>query len=902
MRSVRVVCAAALAALGLAAGTKSVSLAGEWRFRLDAENSGHQMNWQVQRFEGELMFLPGSTDQAGYGLKTSGPARGWLSRPYIYTGAAWYQRDVVVPDAWRGKRVTLFLERPHWQTEVWVDGESFGMQNSLATPHVYDLSGALRPGKHRITLCVDNTYKIPVGIHAHSVADHTQTNWNGVVGRLELRAQDPVWIDSVKISPLVRQKSIRVEATVRNATGNPARGEIRAMIPGMAPVTTAVSVPGVQQTIEFTLPLAGTARLWDEYEPALYDLNLTLTTGSYRDEWTASIGLREIATRGKQFVLNGRPVFLRGTLECNIFPLTGYPPMTEEGWDRLFRIAKSYGLNHFRFHSWCPPEAAFRAADRAGFMLHVELPVWNQIVGKDQALDDFMIAEAHRMLAAYGNHPSFTMLCLGNELNGDWKFMDDLVKELKLADNRRLYTFSSDCYRKVPGPTSDYFVTHHSEIGPVRIHGARFTATAGGTDYDFSDHVAAVNVPLVAHELGQWVTYPNYEEISRYNGVLKPRNLEAFRAQLEDRGMADQAKDFQLASGRFSWLVYKEDIETALRTRNFGGVQLLQLQDFPGQGEALIGLLDSFWESKGLLEPRQMRAFFNQTVPLLRFSKFVWTTKEVFTAKAQLAHYGKNALNGTAEWTARDGDKVAGSGKLTVTDVAPGQVADLGEIRLPLSGISRATKLRLTLGMTGSEPPNSWDIWVYPNGPARAAPPDVLVTTALDEAARKKLADGGNVLLLASRAKANTMKMAFLPVFWSLSWFKEQAGTMGILCDPSHPALADFPTDMHSNWQWWELTENAPVFVLDDTAPGFRPIIQVIDDYHRNHKLGAVFEAKVGKGKLLVSSFDIESDLDKRPVARQLRLSLLNYAGSSRFAPAQEMDAALLQHLLNGKE
>jgi hypothetical protein len=902
MRSVNVVCAAALAALALAAGTKSISLAGEWRFRLDAENSGHQMNWQSHRFEGELMFLPGSTDQAGFGLKTSGAARGWLSRPYIYTGAAWYQRDVVVPDAWRGKRVTLFLERPHWQTEVWVDGEAFGMQNSLATPHVYDLSAALGPGRHRITVCVDNTYKIPVGIHAHSVADHTQTNWNGVVGRIELRAQDPVWIEEVKVSPLVREKSIRVEATVRNSTGKPAAGEIRATIPGVAPVAAVVSIPGERQRIEFTLPLAQSANLWDEYEPALYDLNLTLTAGSYQDEWTASIGLRDIAARGKQFVLNGRPVFLRGTLECSIFPLTGYPPMTEEGWDRLFRIAKAYGLNHFRFHSWCPPEAAFRAADRAGFMLQVELPVWNQIVGKDQALDDFMIAEAHRMLAAYGNHPSFTMLCLGNELNGDWKFMDDLVQDLKLADNRRLYTFSSDCYRKVPGQTSDYFVTHHSEIGPVRIHGARFTATAGGTDYDFSAHVAAIDVPLVAHELGQWVTYPNYEEIGRYTGVLKPRNLEAFRAQLEERGMADQGKDFQLASGRFSWLVYKEDIETALRTRNFGGVQLLQLQDFPGQGEALIGLLDSFWESKGLLEPGQMRAFFNQTVPLLRFSKFVWTTNEVFSAKAQLAHYGKNALSGIAEWTARDGGNVVGSGKLNATNIAPGQVADLGEIRLPLTGFSRATKLRLTLGMTGAEPPNSWEIWVYPNAPARLAPENVLVTRVLDEAARKKLADGGNVLLLASGAKTNTIKMAFLPVFWSLSWFKEQAGTMGILCDPSHPALADFPTGMHSNWQWWELTENAPVFVLDDTAPGFRPIIQVIDDYHRNHKLGAVFETKAGTGKLLVSSFDIESQLDKRPVARQLRQSLLNYASSSRFAPAQEIDAAVLQRLLNGKE
>jgi hypothetical protein len=345
--------------------------------------------------------------------------------------------------------------------------------------------------------------------------------------------------------------------------------------------------------------------------------------------------------------------------------------------------------------------------------------------------------------------------------------------------------------------------------------------------------------------------------------------------------------------------VYKEDIETALRTRNFGGVQLLQLEDFPGQGEALIGLLDSFWESKGLLEPEQMRAFFGQTVPLLRFSKFVWTNNETFTAKAQIAHYGKTTLNGTAAWTARDGDRVVASGKFSAANGAPGQVADLGEIRFPLSGISQASKIHLTFGLT--ETPNSWDIWVYPHTAAKAVPSGVLVTSSLDSAAKQKLGAGGSVFLLANRVSTNTMKMSFLPVFWSLSWFKEQAGTMGILCDPSHPALAGFPTDAHSNWQWWELTENVPVFVLDGTPAGFRPIIQVIDDYHRNHKLGAVFEAKVGEGKLLVSSFDIESALDKRPVARQLRQSLFDYVSGPRFAPTQNLEMAFVERLMAGR-
>ena len=905
------------AVFGLAAQTQALPLAGEWRIRLDVDDAGHRMNWPDQRFEGAVMFLPGSTDQAGYGVKTQGPGKGWLSRPYVYTGPAWYQRDVVIPELWRRKRLTLFLERAHWQTEVWVDGKSFGMENSPSTPHVYDLTSGLTPGRHSVTICVDNTYRIAIGTDGFSISDDTQTNWNGIVGRIELRAQDPIWIESARISTLLAQKAIRVEAAVRNSTGKTMSGELTASVPGLTSerVITPLSVSGGEQKVEFTVPLGSRVKFWDEFEPAVYELNLALAVGPYRSDWRADFGLRDMSTRNKQFLLNGRPVFLRGTVECAIFPLTAYAPMTEEAWDREFRIARSYGLNYFRFHSWTPPEAAFRAADRAGFMLEVELPVWNPKIsmGNDKVLTDFMEAEARRILAAYGNHPSFTMFCLGNEPSGDFSFLDKMLGELKQIDKRRLYTFSDDDTGKVPGETSDYLATQITKMGPIRIHDfrgkGRFAAEPGGTDYDFSKHVEIIPVPLIAHELGQWVTYPSYEEIGKYTGVLKPRNLERFKEQFESRSMGDQAKDFQLASGRFSWLVYKEDLETTLRTPNFGGTQVLQLNDFPGEGEALIGLLDSFFDSKGILTPQEFREFFSETVPLLRFSKFVWTAGETFTARAQLAHYGKERLvRAVAEWTARDGNgHLLGSGKLPPANIDVGTVASLGDLKLPLSSIIRATKIRITLRLAGTERRNHWDIWAYPDSRQEPAPADVLITTSLDEAASRKLAGGGKVLLLWPPGKVgeNTLNMEFLPVFWSVIWFKNQARsstTMGILCDPSHPALADFPTDSHSNWQWWELTQAARALILDDTAPGFRPIVQVIDDFHRNHKLGAVFEASVGKGKILVSSLDLVSDLDKRPVARQLKRSLLEYMSSPRFAPANEMEAGLLQSLLELKQ
>lgn len=901
----------------LAAQTSVIPLSGTWRFRLDAEKSGAPLAWQEERILSELqrrwqegglhdepIFLPGSTDQAGIGLRTSGPARGWLSRPYIYEGPAWYQRDVVIPGTWKNKRIVLFLERPHWETQVWIDGKPFGMQNSLVAAHVYDLGTGVGVGRHTITIRVDNTYKIDVGRNAHSVTEHTQTNWNGIVGRIELRATDPVWVERAWIETNFSAKTAKVVARLGNATGKRLTADVTAGLAGTEGAHAGVDIEGQEATVELLVPL-GAMKPWDEYEGNVGTMAVQVKAGPYRDEWRGSFGLREFSTRNRQFVLNGRPVFLRGTLECNIFPLTGYPPTDVESWARLFRIARSYGLNHFRFHSWCPPEAAFQAADEAGFLLHVELPVWNRTFGQDPAVPAFMREEGRRMQEAYGNHPSFTMLCLGNEMKGDYALMDQIVSELKARDHRRLYAHSTDYERFVPGPSSDYYVSMKTERGTLRIHGPRFNKDGGGADLDFSRYVEHIAVPTVVHELGDWVTYPDYSEISKYTGVLKPRNLEAFRATAEARGMADQSRAFQLASGKFAWLLYKEDIETALRTPNFGGIQLLQLQDFPGQGEALIGLLDSFWQSKGILAPEEVRGFLSETVPLARFAKFVWTNDEAFSAKLQLAHYGKTDLNGAVlEWRITSNLEAIASGTTPAADVATGTVVTLGEVKTALHQFGKAAQLRLEVKLAGAATRNTWDFWVYPKRSAAPESGGVLVTRTFDAAAKRKLEQGGKVMVLwpAKVRSASTLPMRFLPTFWSLSWFPKQPGTLGILCDPSHPALKDFPTDFHSNFQWWELTEGAQAFVLDDAPSDFRPLIQVIDDYHRNHKLGAVFETSVGSGKLLVSSLDLESNLEKRPVARQLLGSLLNYMNSAKFSPSSQLDSGTIRRLFGGQE
>lgn len=913
-------------ALGLqatAADKATLPLAGTWAFRLDAEDQGVVQQWFATQLSDKTQ-LPGSTDEHGFGTPVTEREPHWLNRRYKYAGPAWYQREVTIPQAWQGKRIVLRLERCHWETRVWVDETPAGMQDSLCTPHEYDLSGQLTPGTHRLTIRVDNRVKINVGKDAHSVADHTQTNWNGIVGRLELVATDRIWIKDLQVYPTLSTKTVQVRVTIGNVTGQtmqghlqfsvgagPCRLEIGAARPGSEIVSTRWEgdLLDRETVVNVELKLGDDVRLWDEFSPALYELTASLSgqrqAESYAHQKAIIFGMREFGTQGTQFAINGRPTFLRGTLECCIFPLTGYPPTDVAHWTRILRVAKAHGLNHLRFHSWCPPEAAFEAADREGVYLQVETPVWT-VLGSDPVVDAFIHAEGDRILQAYGNHPSFCMLCVGNEPSGKNrdKFLTEIITAWKAKDSRRVYTGTSGWPEL---PVNEYHVLM-SRKGPLRAHvwGAglksRLNALPPCTTADYRDAMAGCEVPIVSHEIGQWCVYPDFKEIAKYTGVLRAGNFEIFRDSLREHHMLDQAEAFLMASGTLQAMLYKEEVEAALRTPGFGGFQLLDLHDFPGQGTALVGVLDPFWDSKGYITADEFHRFCAETVPLARMTKRTWTTAERFAADVEIAHFGPAPLeNAQPTWSLCYADgRQAAAGRLPAKTIPLGNCIPLGRIDTSLASFSAPAKLVLTVGLEGTTYTNSWDLWVYPADLKPAVPADLIVAETLDDATLAALTAGKRVLLVPRLPTINSdIPAGFTSIFWNTAWTRRQPPhTLGILCDPQHPALAAFPTESQSNWQWWELVTRSRPMILDGFPADFRPIVQVIDDWNTNRKLGLVFEARLGGGKLLVTSIDLRTDLDARPVARQMLTSLLGYMASEQFAPSREVSVEMIRGLL----
>jgi beta-galactosidase len=895
----------ASAAMGQSAPQNKMDLSGEWRFAMDREDVGQNQGWFTKELAGvDKIKLPGILQAQGYGddISVDTPWVAALPRdmkwfnlpqyapytkpgnvkmPYLsqppkhYLGVAWYQRDVDVPAGWAGEHVHLTLERAHWGTTAWIDDKQIGTQNSIVAPHEFD-AGTVASGRHVLTVRVDNRMTVVPGYRpdGHGVSDALGGAWNGMAGRLELTATSPVYIDDAQVFPNVEKKSATIKVHVGNISGNAGTGTVSV---GGVSVPASWAEAGGEVQVEVPLP---TAQTWDEFHPVLQHLTVVLKGDGASDSHEVSFGMREISHDGKKLLFNGREINLRFTHSGGDFPLTGYPAMDVAAWKKIIQTCKDYGLNGFRFHSWCPPEAAFEAADELGFYIQPEAGMWNNF---NPAMVQMLDLETARMERAYGNHPSYIMLSPSNEPAGNYAgLLPPWAAKWVEADPRRLYCGGTGRTGQSPA----FSFTTSVSRGPGGWFGKDYGAGGPG------------NVPTLGHEVGQWCVYPDFDVMKKFTGYLQPGNYEIWRDFAAQHGVLIQNKQLAWASGKFSEACYKQEIEANLRSPGLSGLVLLDLHDYLGQGGALIGMLDTFWESKGFVTADEFHRFCAPVVPLARMRNYVYRSNDPFEIPVELANYSQGPIAGAAPyWKIVDlSGKTAAEDKLATRDLPIGKSIPLGTITADLSKLAAPAEYRLVVGVNAATTSqktieNDWNFWLYPAEVAADAPADVLITTDWN-AALAKLNDGGKVFFTppASMLDASCPPLATRPIFWNRVMNNtgagglSQVGFLGLLVDSKHPALAEFPTEGFCDWQWTDITNAVRAINLERVPYQLIPVVQAIDDWNRDFKLGVVFEANVGRGKLLVSAINLQPDA-RSSVARQLRHSLLAYAASDKFNP-----------------
>ena len=906
-----------------------VSVKTQWTGSL--YDSSYYFNPYMEKYRGERQRADGQ--ESGMG-QMKFPF--FLTPERHYVGTAWYHKRVYVPAEWKDRCITLYLERPHIETTVYVNGQPVGHQMSLSVPHRYDITSCVKVGaSNEITICVYNGIEnVCVGQDSHSVTDQTQGNWNGIVGRIELQAQwkkllvkhvgfraDSTYVKKKKCW----QKTAVVTVDLANNLNQIVPLWDYQVIVTLTPLQGPLQGVNIRKDIrqvkdakdgrlEFVFSreyknLKGEAfnlEPWDEFSPNLY--RLTVEAGD--DIYEANVGLRDIKIDGRQFYINNRPLFLRGTVENCCFPETGYPPTDEDSWIDVFRKCKEYGLNHVRFHSYCPPEAAFAAADRVGIYLQPEGPTWPNHGVKlrsGQKIDKYLLEESRRIVDEYGHHPSFVMMAAGNEPAGDWvKYCNDWVRQMHRYDSTRVY-----CGASVGGGWAWDDASEYHVKGGARGLDWDNRAPSSADDYysgieyprNYKDSLPN-NSPIIAHEQGQWCAFPDFKEMSDYTGVYKPRNFEIFRDLLRDNGMASMAETFLMASGRLQTLCYKYEIERNLRTKDYAGFQLLGLNDYSGQGTALVGPLNVHWKEKGYTTAGEWRQFCNFVVPLARFPKFVYCTGDTLRVPVEAYNaYSTDVTGARASFTiTNDSNQVVSSGALPRDLLPMGKNNPLGTIVMPLTNVPAPCKLTLTVEFT-KDFKNHWDFWVYPEPTAFSQYPGStqhVVETSDYQEALALLKQGKTVFLKAAGkvTLGSDVSQHYLPVFWNTSWFKMRAPhTTGAYIDTAHPLFRyDFPTDSWSNLNWWELLNKAQVMNLMELPQDYQSPVQPIDTWHVSRKLGMIVEARVGTGRLLMTTMDITKNLDRRHVARQMRQAILRYMESDDFQPMLTLEPAVIEH------
>lgn len=916
----------------------TLDLSSTWDFQIDRQDQGIQEKWYAKTLDDRIL-LPGSMPQRLKGDLPSVDTKwtgslydsSYFYNPYMekyrrmesfklpffltpdrhYIGAAWYKKTVNIPKDWNNKSIMLYLERPHIKTTIWVNGKQAGEGNSLCVPHCYDLTDYVKSGKNTIAIRIDNHIEeVCVGADSHSVTDQTQGNWNGIVGKIELQARPHIHAGDIQVYPDIHKKQAIVKLTLEHpkAKSGKATVEISAKsfntektheVPA---IVKEVNLKGGQTEVSLTLPIGEGMQLWDEFSPALYELTAKISSKEGTDMQTRTFGMREFRIEGKAFYINGRKTMLRGTVENCDFPQTGYAPMDEAAWERVFRICRRYGLNHMRFHSFCPPEAAFAAADKVGFYLQPEGPSWPNHgvkLGNGMYIDQYLMEETQRMNKAYGNHASFCMMACGNEPAGNWvEWVSKFVDEWEKTDSRHVYTGASVGGGWAWQPRSMY----HVKAGVRGLD--EWRRSAPESTFDFRAKLDTVRQPFVSHETGQWCVFPNFDEIEKYTGVNKAKNFEIFRDILEDNHMGRMAHKFMMASGKLQALCYKHELERTLRTPDYAGFQLLALNDYSGQGTALVGVTDVFFDDKGYCTAEQFREFCSPTVLLARIPKFTYWDDEDFTADVEIAHFGMSDIRqATVSYAIKDEyGKTYAHGTVCQQDIPIGNNLVLGKVPAFRSPEKEARKYILEITLEGSmlnhegnrekvSSRNHWDFWIYPKATLQALQQktysDIYVTDSLDEKAEQILNEGGKVFIAAAGkiTYGKDIVQQFTPVFWNTSWFKMRPPhTTGLYIENSHPLFRNFPTDYHSDLQWWELVNRKQVMQFTEFPEEFQPIVQSIDTWFLSRKIGMLFEAKAGNGLLVMTTMPMEAN-EKYPVVCQMRKAIMDYMESDEFRP-----------------
>lgn len=885
---------------------KIVSLRGEWSFVMSSyeEKDGNKIH---------KITLPASITEKGFGEKNEKSELFFLSEKYKYVGKVVFEKTFDLTDI-HNKSVIFFMERSRI-TKVWVNGVYAGRRDLLTTKQVYDITELVKEGRNTISVEVDNTYETAPKdaiFGSHMATEHTQTNWTGILGEIGLRISPRIYPSLIRVYPYASEYKARVKIRLfSHICGNErVRITLNQINAEEKAVQKEFTVEMGNNEFEMKLNLNKKTPLWSEFAPLMTSIIVNIETSEGVIEKEVQFGLRDygIGEDKKHIAVNGKNIFIRSETNCAVFPKTGYAPMDEESWDKLFDTYLKYGINYVRCHSWCPPDAAFRSADKKGLYIQPELCEWTFHTFEDPNEYDYYTREAKAIIDNYGNHPSLVALTWGNELRSrNRKRMGELCHIMHDYDDTRLYAEGSNAWYGQEGinEDSDFVLAQGNYKDAWR---GAFAGNKGfinekvpAKNMNYSKEIANIDKPVISFEVGQFQVYPDYDEIKKYQGPLEARNLMEYQKLMIKNGLGGKDKEFQEASGKLAMMCYREEIEAAMRTPDLAGISLLGLQDFSGQGTALVGMIDAFGDPKKFSDPSDFRAFFGPVTPLIEMDKHSFSPKENADFKVYVHNFGNENLYEKVSISAVN---MADDNRLFYQEWIPKEISQgklnyIGLVQFKMPEVETAAEIEIRVSVGNHI--NKYKIFVYRDQEITSKESNCIISK-FDQEAIERLNRGENLLYnpkLSLGSLPCSIPASYISDFWCWIMFKkwDSSGTMGLSLDPKAPVFNKFPTDNCTDPRWWHLLSKSRAIVL--TKTNIEPLIPMIDNIQRNEKLAMAFEVNVGKGKILVTSLNLSDT--KEPSVKAFIKSLVAYINSDKFKPSVSLTPEELMELVPGE-
>lgn len=611
--------------------------------------------------------------------------------------------------------------------------------------------------------------------------------------------------------------------------------------------------------------------------------------------------MREIAVKDGQFLLNGEPIFLRGYGDDCVYPNTIAPPADKEEYYRRFRIAKDYGFNYVRHHSWFPLPEYFDVADELGIMLQPEFPIayqeyYNQATPEGKDLYLRLWREA---IKANRNHPSIITWSMSNEMYDSFDLAPEMYKAAKELDPTRLVIDTDGVGLPAAGAKSrdtlDFLSVPFDEGGRFGFHDDK--------------HVVASkpDKPVLVHEMGNFGTFPDLDQAKLFKGGIRPWWLYSAQDLAKTRGVTGMLPEWVANSNKLQAAALKANIEDARKSPEIKGYHQWLLQDY---WTGSNGVLDIFYRPKGLTA-EQFRRFNSSTVLLMDCPKRSFSAGEKMTVTLITSRYeDKASENATLTCRMLAGGKVLSTGRKTGLAVPTGGNAEVLKINFTMPSLAIPFKIVMeaVLEDENGTVSNSWDLWVFPTErfisdkmavqgmpeikqsypdsiePDALTADGLLVARRLNPQVIAHLERGGRVLLLSVDGAFPAIPSRYKPCWWLGD--PNGDSNVGTVIAKGHPAVSALRHEGWCDLNFYHLIEGSRAVLLDDLPVKVDPIVRCLDVHASMRNKAYLFEAKVGNGRLLVSSFNtLDALKEGDPAAGFLLDTLIRYALSPDFKP-----------------